>query len=464
MEPSSCPTFGELRSRFSTVSACLDREAVDPSSTQCSARPLGLYDLLVLESLPPARPAILFGWWPRSSDWTWKELVQCSTKCLPAVRAGLDFVALPLVQEVQDMWQSWRREHGIRHEQALWFEPRLDAKASQDPALEVCREVLSLALAACKDWQPQPDRVHFCPFGVTPDIATEAACRGILVIGDPEEHCPLPPTQGSAWQHPRISSVGARSEGGFIDALPPDLSGVRGLKGYVAESLGALRDAWRRLRAECPPGTRFLLRPVEGSGCGGAIADVQEEDLDTFEWNPETTSLVVEEMLAEVDQLRVQTLNMIGNTPFATWADEDEFFLCAQAGQQINKSWGLTGQWSLDFVREAGGVPVIVGASMGYPSSSFAVQLWASRALHPMALFSGSWDAPSTSVASIEQIMEALASANLLWDGDEGVLIYQHVPGTKSAFAVVSSFGDKALELLHAKFSNVMLSSFGVSL
>uniref|UniRef100_A0A7R9ZVE2 Uncharacterized protein n=1 Tax=Pyrodinium bahamense TaxID=73915 RepID=A0A7R9ZVE2_9DINO len=461
-----CPSLNDLKSKLSTLSTFAEVEAVvDPSSSGCYSGSQDPYDLLLMGGFPSARPAILFGWWPHSGDWNQKELVQCSTQCLPAVRP-VDLVALPLVPEVCELWEAWRREHGLRQDHAVWYEPHLGENAIDDPASEVCHKVLSLADAACRNLlqTSQPGRLHFYPFRVTVDAAAEAARKGFPVIGDLEGRCPVPPSQDMAWKHPHISGAGGDNIPSFSDALPADLNGVRGLKGYVAKNYQDLQEGWRRLQRECPTGTRFLLRISEGSSCGRAIADVQPGDLEAVEFQPGVTSVVLEEMLTGAGHAQVHTLNMIGNIPLGTLADEDFSCLCVEASQQINKEWGLVGPWSLDFAVDLAGTLVIVGVSVGCPSSSFAVQLWASRARHPVAVLTGSWDTPSQGAPSIEPVMEALSCADLLWDGDEGIVVYQHAPGTASAFVVASSFGDEAVEVLRTRLSKTMLESFGIAL
>ena len=72
----------------------------------------------------------------------------------------------------------------------VWFRPHLEEGFSQDPALEVCREVLDATQVkkrACS--------LRLYPMSVTDVVASEAGRRGVLVIGDEDGH------QGPSWNY-----------------------------------------------------------------------------------------------------------------------------------------------------------------------------------------------------------------------------------------------------------------------
>jgi len=74
--------------------------------------------------------------------------------------------------------------------------------------------------------------------------------------------------------------------------------------------------------------------------------------------------------------------------------DEDLLSACVTASQEINNTWGMTGNWGLDFVLDSEGSAVVVDINMGRPNGNFAVWLWASLSEKPLAVFTGTWTIP----------------------------------------------------------------------
>ncbi|CAK0833926.1 unnamed protein product [Prorocentrum cordatum] len=430
----------------------------------------GLYGPLLRES----GSAVLFGWWPRSRSWVRTELAERTTRCLPAVRPRVDFVALPLLPEVEELWGCWSEAHGLVSDQAVWFHPRLEGpSASDDPALAVCREVLA-QLAGSRN-------VVFYPMYWLPEIAQEATTFNMPMIGDPEDHRLMPLNAAKAWLHPH---VGARDSSCLRTVLSALGGRVRGPRGFVAYNVDELREALVQLRRECPAGTKFVLKPAAGSGGCGVVLDATEAHLDAFVFGSSGGSAILEEMIIGLDIPQSPTLYMIGDTPCGPLADqvladdcatnlgnrfpsmlqgEDLFSACVTASQEINKTWGMTSNWGLDFVLDKGGDAVIVDINMGRPNGNFAVRLWASISEKPLTVFTGSWTVPLHG-PSIESIFESLRAANILWNGDEGVIVYQYVPGCPSSYAIASAHGPDGVSQLQVRLSKIMLDVNGIVL
>jgi len=268
------------------------------------------------------------------------------------VRPGWDLVALPVLPEVQELWGNWSQEHSLGSHQAIWYEPRLEGSRAKDPATEVCREVFAVLASAREAPQQRMLLKSLCFFPrlATPTVIAEAACNGLRVL----RQSGMPAIRGRTWQHPRISATQSCKAPSFRDLLPPGLSGVRYLRGYEAEDAEGLRQAWKQLQQECPPGSRFVLKP---SGCGGSITDVQEGDLEAFRFDAmgPSASVVLEEMVVGVGQPEPHTLDMVRDVPCGSIGKEHLPRCCALAAQCISKLWGLHGLWSLDFATDSEG-------------------------------------------------------------------------------------------------------------
>lgn len=436
------------------------------------------YDLLIGPDSKCAQPSILYGWWPKSSNWSWGQLVERCTRCLPAVRPSLDIVALPDLPEVHELWQNWCEQHFLSPEQAVWFPPHLGEKTIDNPAFAVCRAVL----ASAQVMQVASGCLHFYPMYATDTVAAEARGLGLPIIGDAEDHEIMPLSSAKAWLHPRITDDGHPCSSSLRDMLPPSSQGVRGPRGYVATSLTGLQAAWKRLQNECPASTRFVLKPSSGSGGCGVVLDVKLEDLNAFDFSCPKNSAIIEEMVVGGSPLQSPTLYMIGNSVCGQLADQvllddgvtnigntypsklraDLLTVCAMAAQKLNKHWGLTSNWGMDFVIDAGGDPIIVDLNMGRPNGNFAVRLWASRQNAALTLFTGSWAVPAADGPTITAINNALTDESLLWNGREGVMVYQHIPGSQSSFAVASDRGDEAMNIVLSRLSEVMRLRFGI--
>eukprot|EP00930_Biecheleria_cincta_P049235 TRINITY_DN34482_c0_g1_i1.p1 TRINITY_DN34482_c0_g1~~TRINITY_DN34482_c0_g1_i1.p1 ORF type:complete len:493 (+),score=93.47 TRINITY_DN34482_c0_g1_i1:62-1540(+) len=439
----------------------------------------GLYDLLVGTHPASGIQAILYGWWPKPAKWTWPELVERCTRCLPAVRPLVDLVALPDLPEVHDIWETWSKTHALEPEQAIWFAPHLE-DTIQDAASVVCRSVLSSPQVA----KAQLGHLHFYPMYMTKTITAEAVAQGLPVIGDAEDNIVAPLSSAKAWLHPRIADDGSVCTSSLRDVLPPLPRGVRGPRGYVATSLASLQEAWKRLQAESPSGTRFVLKPSSGSGGSGVILNAKWEELSSFDFSDAGSSAILEEFVVSGKPTQSPTLYMLGDSPCGRLADQvlledgvtnignkypsnlrtDMLTVCTLAAQKLNKVWGLTSNWGLDFVIDADGTPIIVDLNMGRPNGNFAVRLWASRQKQTLSIFTGSYRPPSSEGFSIGELMTELQKEKLLWDGTEGAIVYQHIPGFESGFAIASSLGEKAIDSLLCRFAKILKERFGVQM
>jgi hypothetical protein len=386
------------------------------------------------------------------------------------VRPNVDFVALPLLSEVEELWSYWSQAHGLSSQQAVWFNPRLEGSSvCDDPALDVCREVLA-EMACSLD-------VVFYPMYWLSEIVQEAINIDMPIIGDPEDHKLMPLSAAKAWLHPHIRAHDSCCLHTVLSALG---GRVRGPKGFVAYSVDELREAFALLRQECPVGTRFVLKPADGSGGCGVVLDATEADLDACMFGSSRSSVILEEMVIGLDKPQSPTLYMLGDKPCGPLADqvladdcatnlgnrfpsmlqdEDLFCACVKAAQEINKTWGMTGNWGLDFVLDKHGGAVIVDINMGRPNGNFAVRLWASLSERPLTVFTGSWTAPQNNGPSMESIFESLRAANCLWNGEEGVIVYQNVPSCPSSYAIASVHGPDAVSQLQARLSKTMLDA-----
>lgn len=442
---------------------------VDASGVMLIQDPLetNLYKLLA----SGADSGILFAWWPRSIAWNFVELVERTTRCLPAVRPALDRVALPDISEVHDLWEDWVRAHGLYSNQAIWFPPLLDDSMIVDPAFATCRMVLKVRSGTgC-----------FFPMYMTQDVVEEAALYNLHVIGDHEDHNLMQLSSAKAWMHQKITNGDGPVTSSLRDVLPSTL-GVRGPYGYVATTYEELHAAWGQLQQECPPGIRLVLKPSNGSGGCGVILDATEADLVKHNFKLASCA-ILEEMVVGCKPVQSPTLYMIGDSPCEFLADQvlsrdgatnlgnkypsnlpaDLLPMCTAAAKKINQTWKLTSNWGLDFVLNDSGIPIIVDLNMGRPNGNLAVRMWASRCPYPLSIFTSSWYIPPTG-PKIRDLTDALRSENLLWNGFEGAILYQYFAGCESSYAVASTSGNTGVQHILSKLSTFMLKHFGIQM
>lgn len=444
-----------------------------------------LYNL-VASSAAHAESGILFAWWPHSNAWNLVQLLERTTRCLPAVRPALDRVALPDISEVHDLWEVWVSLHGLDSNQAIWFPPLLDDSMIADPALATCCMVLKVMTAEHDPGIGEERRGEersapscFYPMYVTQDLVEQAALYSLQVIGDPEDNNLMPLNSAKAWMHPQITG-GDEPVTSSLRAVLSSGRAVRGPYGYVATTSEDLHIAWGRLRQECPQVTRLVLKPSDGSGGCGVILDATETDLVKFDFNS-ASSAILEEMVVGCKPVQSPTLYMIGDTPCGFLADQvlsedgatnlgnkypsnlraDLLPVCVEAAQAINQTWKLTSNWGLDFVINASGIPIIVDLNMGRPNGNFAVRMWASRCSRRLSIYTSSWFVPLNG-PKIQDLTDALLSEDLLWNGSDGTIVYQHFGGCECSYAVASTSGDSGLRHIMSKLSTLMLKRFGI--
>lgn len=441
-----------------------------------------VYGLLASSAAANADSGILFAWWPRSNAWDLYQLVERTTRCLPAVRPALDRVALPDILEVRNLWDSWSNLHCLSSSQAIWFPPLLEEDMVADAAFQTCRTVLK----AMHDERNPKGPSCMYPMYLTGDIQGEAALYHLHVVGDLEEHQLMPLSSAKAWMHPQIVGEGLATPS-LRDVLlphPPDVRppsrGVRGAYGYVAHTLEDLHTAWARLHQECP-GIRLVLKPSSGSGGRGVILDVAESDLDEFDFNTGAPA-ILEEMVVGGESVQSPTLYMIGDVPCGLLADQvlsedgtvnfgnkypsnlrtDLLTMCTTAAQTLNKAWNLKANWGLDFVVNADGIPIVVDLNMGRPNGNLAVRMWAKRCPLPLSVYTSSWFIPLDG-PSIQDLTDALRFHDLLWNGSDGVIVYQHFAGRVSSYALASDSGDIGLQRVLSKLTVMMLECFKIN-
>jgi hypothetical protein len=472
----------DFDARYSSEDETADASGVIPGPMNVEG---SLYNL-VASSAAHAESGILFAWWPRSNAWNLAQLLERTTRCLPAVRPALDRVALPDISEVHDLWEYWVSLHGLDSNQAIWFPPLLDDRMIADPALATCCMVLKVMTAEHdpgirveRRGEESSAPSCFYPMYVTQGVVEQAALYSLHVIGDPEDNNLMPLNSAKAWMHPQITG-GDEPVASSLRAVLSSRRAVHAPYGYVATTSEDLHIAWVRLWRECPPGTRLVLKPSNGSGGCGVILDATEADLDKFDFNA-ASSAILEEMVVGCEPVQSPTLYMIGDTPCGFLADQvlskdgatnlgnkypsklrkDLLPVCVEAAQAINQTWKLTSNWGLDFVLNASGSPVIVDLNMGRPNGNFAVRMWASRCAHRLSIFTSSWVVPLNG-PKIHDLTDALLSEDLLWNGFDGTIVYQHFVGCECSYAVASTSGDSGLQHIMSKLSTLMLKRFGI--
>lgn len=352
------------------------------------------------------------------------------------------------------MWKLWVKQRDLCPWQAVWFAPRLGTRAAKDPALEVTREVLQLLEAKPSDapMRARRSRLSFYPAFVTPGLLEEAATVGVHVVhSEPRAH------------RPQASGEGRGCVPRLADLLPRGAPGVRARRGYAVDSPEGLREAWARLRRECPEGTGFELRPSRGQERCTSKVVAGEEDLETFDFDLGGGSAILEEIVAPEREQVLQTLFMVGSSPCPWFLYEDLPASCVEAARRMNQTLMLEGIWSVDFAADSTGVLVVMDIDAGNPSQKMSVQLWASRLLHPVAVSMMDYRLPEKGAPSTKDVVELLRSLEMRWDGDEGIFVCQHVPGGTLSFAIASSFGIEAAENMRARLANAMLESFDLA-
>jgi len=307
-----------------------------------------------------------------------------------------------------------------------------------------------------------PRKVLFYPMYLT--SAMTAACEryGLSPIGDADDHQICRLGSAKAWLHPHVNPQ--KRGPSLRDALAANVgaaAAARGPLGYIASSTQELKEAMRRLQGELPRGARVVLKPSWASGGDGIIVDVKEEQLESFKFPPGGQhTAILEEFVEGTGES--PTLYMIGAEPCGPLADQiladngtvndgnrwpSSSFLAAEqltqtcicAARDIQRVWGLTSQWGLDFVLDRRGAPIIVDLNMGRPNGNFAVRLWESRFLQNLYLHTSSWKPPAG--VTVEGFFRALQQQGLAWDplALQGVLVYQHFQGQYSAYVIASS-------------------------
>jgi len=417
---------------------------------------------------------ILFGWWPKPQSWNRAQLSERTTRCLPAVRAGKDLVALPQLDEVQELWNCWASAHALASWQVVWFEPRLNHSSEGDSAAVATLCEVMDALPQI----PEPaEPLCFYPMYLTPEIDEISQHYGIRTIGDRSDHALGALSSAKAWLHPHINP----------DKRGPSLRDVRtgsarGPMGYIASSVQELLRAFHTLKAETPNGTGFVLKPSWASGGDGIVLNVTEEQIQQFEFPGEMEcTAILEEFIRAGDSFgssQSPTLYMMGDISCGPLADQiltgggavnlgnrwpsqlpvEINQACVQMAQEVNNFWGLKSQWGLDFVLDEQGTPIDVDLNMGRPNGNFSVRLWESRFSQRLHLHSASWKVPKDVRA--EEVFNKLASMGLAWNVEDmsGVIMYQHLPGRESGYVVASASGWSQVQDLIARLNTVLES------
>lgn len=403
---------------------------------------------------------LLFGWWPRDAPWDFKDLAERTTRCLPAVRSGVDVVALPRGVGLEAHWECYCKAMSLQPWQAVFFEARTPAEA----LTEVCAALpKQMQLADC----------CFYPMYVTVEVQELASRLGFAtVVGDPMDHPLGELANAKAWLHPHIDPT--RRSSNLRDAVPDHVA--RGPYGYIASSRIQLRAAFQALQSEMPD-AKFVLKPSWASGGAGIILDVSDADLEAFEFpdDPDHTA-ILEEMIEGLGELQSPTLYMLGGNPCGLLGDqllgdggatnlgnrwpsqqssEDLTQQCVLAACALQQHWQLCSNWGLDFVVDSNGHPVIVDINMGRPNGNFAVRLWETTFAQQLFMHTGSFKTPAD--ASCDAFFEALETEGLLWCPKrlEGIIVYQFLCGQMSSFVVASAASWTRLDDILERFEAV---------
>eukprot|EP00746_Dinoflagellata_sp_MGD_P155690 gnl/MRDRNA2_/MRDRNA2_85508_c0_seq1.p1 gnl/MRDRNA2_/MRDRNA2_85508_c0~~gnl/MRDRNA2_/MRDRNA2_85508_c0_seq1.p1 ORF type:complete len:533 (-),score=107.03 gnl/MRDRNA2_/MRDRNA2_85508_c0_seq1:422-1927(-) len=411
---------------------------------------------------------ILFSWMPMPHKWQVGELIERSTRCLPAIRPHKDLVALPQLPEVTNLWTCFALQNGLASWQVIWYNPQLEKKSDDDrtPSHEALEEVIHSLSTLAPDILPV-----LYPMYLTREVEQVAQCFHIAVIGDPNEHCLGKLSCAKAWLHPHINK---KLGGPSLRDLQAQGGHSWGPLGYIASSASELLEALQTLRSEAPAGTKFVLKPSWGSGGDGVMLDVTESDIRDFEFptNADNTAIIEEfiEPREDLGQSTSPTLYMLGGNPCGKPADqllvggainlgnrwpsclpEELATACVDVAQGIHQAWGLSSQWGLDFIISKTRGPVVVDLNMGRPNGNFAVRLWASRFNACLFTHTASWCVPTDLTA--QMFFKQLEAAGLRWNIQtlSGVMVYQHIPGAESSYVVASSGGWNEVDQLMAR-------------
>jgi hypothetical protein len=405
---------------------------------------------------------ILFGWWPRFAPWDQNDLRERTTRCLPAVRPGIDVVALPKACGLQAHIELYCKAMRLQPWQVCYF-------AANTPS-EALQEVFA---AFPKHWKAE--HVAFYPMYVTEEMQAVADSLGFgLVLGDAMQHSLGELANAKAWLHPHINP--AKRGSSLRDV---DLGGcARGPQGYIASSGTELKLAFKTLMNELEDGAKLVLKPSWASGGAGVILDVSEKDLESFDF-PDVAghSAILEEMIEGLGELQSPTLYMIGGEPCGLLGDqllrdggsvnlgnrwpsqqstEKRTQECINIALALQKHWQLTSNWGLDYVIDSNEVPVIVDLNMGRPNGNFAVRLWESTYPQQLFLHTGSLETPAD--ASCDILFDILESQGLLWNDYnlEGILVYQFLPTQTSSFVVASASGWARVDQIVKQFEELL--------
>merc|ERR1719223_2698425 len=112
---------------------------------------------------------LLFGWWPCTAPWDFHDLTERTTRCLPAVRPGVDVVALPRGVGLEGHWERYSLSMLLQPWQVVFFEARTPFEALME---------VSSAFPA----QMQITDCCFYPMYVTAEMQELASCIGFASI------------------------------------------------------------------------------------------------------------------------------------------------------------------------------------------------------------------------------------------------------------------------------------------
>jgi hypothetical protein len=410
---------------------------------------------------------LLFAWWPRSAPWDHHDLRERTTRCFPAVRAGLDVIALPKGIGFEAHCDSYCKAMCLQPWQVCFFAASTPSEALLEVFQALPRQLKAESLA-------------FYPMYVTKEMQDLAHSLGFAsVVGDAMHHSLGELANAKAWLHPHIDPC---QRG--LSLRDVDLGNfARGPTGYIASSDADLKLAFKSLQLELP-NARLVLKPSWTSGGAGIILNVTEADLESFQFpNVPGHSAILEEMIDGVGELQSPTLYMLGGEPCGLLADqllrddgatndgnrwpsrqstEKHTVDCIAAANALHQHWQLTSNWGLDYVIDSNDMPVIVDLNMGRPNGNFAVRLWESTYAQQLYLHTASFDTPVD--ASCELLFDDLKSKGLLWSQDklEGVIVNQFLPGQMSSFVIAcaSSWArvDEILKQFEASWSVASIS------
>lgn len=417
------------------TSSCSTVSTLD-SWSQIQATPIreSLYADLLPKGFVSA--PIVFSWF---KDW---DNLRFPMAALPAVRAGLDVVALPRCNVMEKHWARYSRLMGLQPWQAVFFDSRVLGEVAQEVAERL-------------PYQVRASDAFYYPRYRTDEI-TAAATSFHGVLGDNQDHALCRLSEAKSWLHPLIGAPGKSS---LREHVPRELA--KGPYGYIAQSRDELREALRVLRQERPH-SKWVLKPTNTAGGVGVVLNASESDVEAFKFK-EGRSAILEELIEGRGELESPTLYMIGNTPCGFLGDQllvgpeshgnrwpayhfSETLMqsCFKAATAVQQVWQLQCAWCLDFVVDACGDPVIVDINLGRPIGNFGMRLWESARETRLFLHTESYFLPldgSDGLSKADVFWAALERANLLWSEDRlaGVIPVQCLPGCEEASCTIAS-------------------------